>query len=411
MSCFQQLEDLEVKQCPGCMSNLEEDVRAFLCPKCQQVMALGEPQCPKCGLKFKVKALKPKEPKEDDKLLMKLIEWGKPPEGEAAANAEQMTRPDVQQQVTAPTDSDERLKRLSELKESIQDLMDNRSAMLDRMQKRMEAEKARMSEISSMDAKGDSANQVEEEIMALADEMADITMLQAHMESLSDEISSLMGSVEISDVTKERGLAAKALRMKLDAKEKELAELKSREEQLAKKEEMVDHKIQAYAMKKKQLDRDEEDLRLRLTKLEAEREELNRLRGAAADAKTESARDDARNAWLEEQKNLKKRVLGLKSSMASHRTGTGLTIEEIDAAEGDLGNMIADLESQIGGLIAEKAELQKSISDATIVDEDLRKLLITLDQLLGQLPEESIDLFSKSEDFKLYEKMLDRLKI
>jgi DNA repair exonuclease SbcCD ATPase subunit len=411
MSCFQQLEGPEVKQCPGCMSNLEEDVKAFLCPKCKQVMVLGEPQCPKCGLKFKVKALRPKEPKEDDKLLIKLIEWGKPPEGETAAKTEHGARSDEQQPVSTPVASDVRLKRLSELKESIQDLMDNRSAMLDRMQKRMEAEKARMSEIGSMDAKGDSANQVEAEIMALADEMADITMLQAHMESLSDEISSLMGSVEISDATKERGLAAKALRMKLDAKEKELAELKSREEQLARKEEMVDHKIQAYAQKKKQLDKDEEDLKLRLIKLEAEREELKRLRGAAADAKTESARDDARNAWLEEQKNLKKKVLGLKSSVTTHRTGTGLTEEEIAAAEGDLGNMIADLESQIGGLIAEKAELQRNISEATVVDQDLRKLLIILDQLLGQLPEESIEKFSKSEDFKLYERMLDRLKI
>jgi chromosome segregation ATPase len=412
MSCFQLLDDVETKQCPGCMSTLEEDVKAFLCPKCQQVIALGDPQCPKCGLKFKVRAIKPKEEKEDDRFLMKLIEWGKSPRDESGGEAG-LAKDATQDRPVAVDQSpaEDKLKKFSELKESIRDLLANRSDMLERMEKRMESEKSRLAEIAAMDANTGSAEQVEAEIMALADEMADITMLQAHMESLSDEITALMGSAEVSDATKERGLAAKALRMKLDAKERELAELKSREEQLAKKEEMVDRKIQAYAQKKKQLDQEEENLKLRLGKLEDERGELERLKGMAVDAKTDAEKDDARAAWLQEQKMLKKKILGLKSAITSHRTGAGLTAEEIEAAEGDLGNMISDVESQIAGLITEKIDLQKNISEATVVDEDLKKLLKILDQLLGQLPEEAIERFSKSEDFAIYERVLDRFKI
>ncbi len=415
MSCFQLLTDDSVKQCPGCMSNLEEEVKAFFCPKCKQVIALGEPQCPKCGLKFKVRTIKPKEPKEDDRFLMKLIEWGKSPVDEAESEGTIIPSPPAEPPavaaVTSPTRSDESLRKLAELKESVRELVENRSEMLDRMERRMESEKARLAEISSMDPEKASSEQIEAEIMALADEMADITMLQAHMESLSDEITTLMGSADVSDAAKERGLAAKALRMKLDAKEKELAELKAREEQLVSKEQMVDRKIQAYAGKKKQLDQEEESLKLRLGKLEEEREELERLKGMASGAKSETERDEARAAWLEEQKHLKKKVLGMKSAVAAKRTGTGLTEEEIEAAEGDLGNMISDLEAQIAALITEKIDIQKDISEATEVDEDLKKLLKVLDQLLGQLPEEAIERFSKSEEFAIYERVLDRMKL
>ena len=415
MSCFQLLTDGSVKQCPGCLSSLDEEVKAFFCPKCKQVIALGEPQCPKCGLKFKVRTIKPKEPKEDDRFLMKLIEWGKSPEELAEAETHVAPATPTEAPVAAappPTSrSDESLRKLAELKESVRELVANRSEMLDRMERRMEAEKARLAEISSMDPEKASSEQVEAEIMALADEMADITMLQAHMESLSDEITTLMGSSDVSDAAKERGLAAKALRMKLDAKERELSELKAREDQLAAKEQMVDRKIQAYANKKKQLDQEEEALKLRLGKLEDERAELERLKGMATSAKSDTERDDARAAWLEEQKHLKKKVLGLKSAVAAHRTGTGLTEEEIDAAEGDLGNMISDLEAQIAGLITEKIDIQKDISEATEVDEDLKKLLKVLDQLLGQLPEEAIEMFSKSEEFTIYERVLDRMKL
>lgn len=394
------------------MSDLDETVKAFLCPKCKQVMALGEPHCPKCGLKFKVKAIKPPETKEDDQFLVKLIEWGKTPKETGKAEAPPDTR-----EASPPGDlarqasSEEQLKRFTELKESIKELVANRSEMLERMERRMEEEKARLADINAMDSKTSSAEHVEAEIMSLADEMADITMLQAHMESLSDEISALMGSVDVSSAAKERGLAAKALRIKLDAKEKELAELKSREEQLAKKEEMVDRKIQAYAQKKKQLDQEEENLKTRVGKLEQERTELDRLKGMASSATTDAERDEARAAWLDEQKNLRKRVLGMKSTVTDHRTGKGLTEEEIEAAEGDLGTVISELEKQIAELITEKIEIQKKISDATVIDEDLKRLLKILDQLLGQLPEEAIEKFSKSEDFALYERVLKRLEI
>ena len=412
MSCFQLLEP-GVSRCPGCLSELTEEVKAFVCPKCSQVIALGTPMCPKCGLRFKVKTVSPPDRSKDDQFLVKLIEWGGAPKQMASPAETQKTEPGKTppQPPAVAAPPPEKLRRFAELKESIADLMRNRSQMLERMERRIEAEKARLAEITAMEGGSASAEEIEKEIMALADEMADITMLQAHMEALSDQITDLMGSVEVGEETRERGLAARALRMKLDAKEKELAELKAREEQLAMKEEMVDRKIQAYAQKKKQLDIQEGELKARLEKLEEERAELERLRAVAAGARTEAEREQAAAAWKEERDKIKKSIASLRSSIVAHKTGEKPVGAEIDAVEGDLCAIISDLEAQIAELIMEKVELQKRISEASLVDEDLKRLLKVLDQLLGQLPEEVIDKFAKSDDFALYEKVLDRLKI
>lgn len=400
----------EATKCDGCLSELIEQVKAFPCPKCQTIIALGDPQCPTCGLRFKVKTVKSRESGEDDKFLMKLIEWGKAPPGETQ-DAGKTKVEEEQTTATAPSPPEGQLVKLAQLKESVKDLMANRSEMLDRMEKRLAEEKERLASISAMEDKSASPEQVEAEIMALADEMADITMLQAHMESLSDDISSLMESVDVSAATKERGLAAKALRKKLDAKEKEVEELRAKEEQLSKREEMVDRKIQAYASKKKQLDETEKELQTRLTKLEDERAELERLKANATGARTESEREEAREEWLEEQKKLRQQLTVIKSTVAKHRLGKEPTEEEMQAAEGDLDDMIAELEKQIGELIVEKVDLQTKMQEASLMDEDLKRLLKVMDQMLGQLPEDAIERFSKSDEFALYERILDRFKI
>ena len=408
--------EMEATKCQGCLSELTEAVKAFACPKCQTVIALGDPVCPTCGLKFKVKALKPKEPVEDDRFLMKLIEWGKAPPGEKGpaedqqAAAAEKAAPETEKP-GPPPQSEERMRRLAQLKDGIRDLMANRSGMLERMEKRLEEEKTRLSEITSLEGGSADADRVEAEIMSLADEMADITMLQAHMDSLSDEISSLLSSVDVSDATKERGLAAKALRKKLEAKEREVDEFRAKEEQLVKREEMVDRKIQAYAQKKKQLDDTEAGLQQRLEKLEAERAELERLKAIAEGARSDEERERAREAWTEEQERLRQRLSGIRAAVVTHRTGKEPTEEEIKAAEADLGAVIADLEKQISDLILEKVDVQTKMTEATMLDEDLKKLLKVLDQMLGQLPEEAIERFSKSDEFALYERILDKFKI
>ncbi len=59
----------------------------------------------------------------------------------------------------------------------------------------------------------------------------------------------------------------------------------------------------------------------------------------------------------------------------------------------------------------EEHEEIKEKSEPTLLDEDIKKLLVITDDLLGKLPEEVIDEFSKSDDFKLYSKIFSKYKI
>ena len=401
LSCNEKVED-DAKQCPSCLSLLENEVKAFACPRCKTVLALGNSQCPKCNLKFKVRTVN-EGPSDDDKLLEKLIDWGKGP-----VDAGGKIAPTPVPAAVAPQPEVEKLQLL---RMSIEDLVNNRSEMLHKMEKRLEEEKERLSVMKASHDKAPTAAQAEAEVVALAEEMGDLIMLQAHMESLADEITTLIDSFDIGQQAKEKGLAAKALKMKLEEKEKELGELKAKEEQLSKREEMVDRKIKAYASKKRQLDDLEAAMKERLTKLEAERAELDKIRYSAMGASTATEVEAVKNEWKNEQTRLRDKLNILKTAVRTDRPGENGVQQEVQEAEADLDVVIFALEREINDLLTEKSDTDKKLSEAKAMDEDLKRLLRVLDQLLGQLPEEVIDRFSRSEDFALYERILDKLKI
>ena len=58
-------------------------------------------------------------------------------------------------------------------------------------------------------------------------------------------------------------------------------------------------------------------------------------------------------------------------------------------------------------LIVGKKDMEK---EESILDEDIKKILLITDNLLGNLPEKIIDEFVKSKDFALYEKVINKYK-
>ncbi len=392
LECNEQVAS-DVEKCPSCGSDLHEETKAFVCPRCKSVLSLGTPQCPKCNMRFKVRAVAQK-PAEDEKLLVKLIEMERPP---AEAGSQ-------------PAPSPENVGKLAILRASVEDLVKNRSEMLRRMERRLEEEKSRLARIQEMEGRSPTTEHVEAEIEAIAEEMADIAVLQTHMSKLADEITRLIESFEVSQATKDRGLAAKALRHRLDQKEKEIEDLRSKEEELVKREEMVDRKIKAYAAKKKQLDEQEQGLEARLKQLEEERSELQRLKGQAAVALTSDDKREAEAMWVEEQRRLRHRLIDLRS-VVSPRSQSGDTEARIEAAEADVDGTISQLSEEIKGVLSARAELEAKMKEAEEADEDLKKLLKVLDDMLGQLPQQTIDKFSGSEHYAVYERVLKRLNI
>ncbi len=152
----------------------------------------------------------------------------------------------------------------------------------------------------------------------------------------------------------------------------------------------------------------EEDLKLRLTKLDAERAELERLKASAALSGDSMEHAEAVARLQEEQRRVHERLSGIHQKLAGGDTPP----DRGDAsAEADIDRTMSTVEQKIAALVVEKSELQAKITEAKAMDEDIKKVLVVLDEMLGQLPEETIEAFSKSGDFAIYEKMLDRFKI
>ena len=82
--------------------------------------------------------------------------------------------------------------------------------------------------------------------------------------------------------------------------------------------------------------------------------------------------------------------------------------EEIDISDEEISDYIDNLGEEEIGEEEEKVEAKKPES----VDiESIKKVLSYLDELLGNLPDDVIEKFAKSEYFDMYEKILEELGI
>jgi len=96
-------------------------------------------------------------------------------------------------------------------------------------------------------------------------------------------------------------------------------------------------------------------------------------------------------------------------------------LEEINTARSELDEQIKilkELETKWKTWREEREKLLEGIvkpeekaGEEHGVDEDVKKLLTILDELLGELPDEVAERFSKSEGYKLYERVMDKYEV
>jgi hypothetical protein len=175
------------------------------------------------------------------------------------------------------------------------------------------------------------------------------------------------------------------------------------EDQVAKREELVDRKIKGYAAKMK-------DLLLREQDLEARNAEFDRRAEEAADtpevATVEATvtTDPGESARLVEQVNAAaRRIQSLLAKI------TDSPPEE----PGEMGfeRLLDALEEAFGHVLEDRARLEGRLREDAESEDDLRRLMRALDQLLEKLPEEAVTEFANTAEYKLYEHVLDRLKL
>jgi RNA polymerase subunit RPABC4/transcription elongation factor Spt4 len=402
LECKSQV-DRDAERCPSCDSLLDEEVKAFSCPRCRTVLPLGTSECPQCGMKFRAKAVR--RVSETAGGFMDAFQRKRDRVDEQSDDAapQTLTDGDVASEPAEPL-SAEQLDKIRRLAENLDKLSESRSELLSRMEQRHSEEKERLSEMRRVDGTSPRMDLVESEVIALADEIVDITKLHSSMLVIADDISALVESFDVSEEAKERGLAAKAMRLTAGSSGVDDAQLKAREDQVTKREEMVDRKIRGYAAKRKELEEKEVEISAKLGLLEAEKASLEAMRDAGP-GETQAS-NVATDRLREEEEMAVERISRLSSILDGSQGGDGGA-----ALDETLESALVRVESSIKRLLLEKSDAEGKLKEIAEEENEMTRLLKTLDQLLGQLPEPAIQKFTQNDEYKLYERTLARYGI
>lgn len=367
--------DAGAERCEACYSQLEEEVRAFRCPRCENALELGTTQCPTCSMKFKVKTIQPSDGVEDDKMITRLIDWGK------ASKVERPITPRTAPHRDEPLTMGE-VKAVSGLLREMSELADLRAEVASSMGTRISEARERLSRLIDAGPSGQMVDDIEVELASISRDMERIDEVLAKTRSLSEDVARTFSMPGPDELAGHRSISLKLPASLVGGSAAGADELGQREEQLRQREEMVDRKIKAYAQKKRELD-------------SMEAASSTKHRGAAVDVAVGRHGE----------------VAGEYQAALACRVRT---IHEIVATEGacdDVEPCLASLEEHLRRMVVARSELQQMVAQMQEGEKEVKALLKVLDGLLGQLPTEVIDGFSRSEEFKLYERVLDRLNV
>jgi len=426
--------------CRGCGSDFDRIVKAFRCPRCARILPVGAVVCPACGLGFKIRNVSgTKQLTHDEELLVELIDWGKQP-GAPSTGSTSSSDPVKENHLSEAikrTDGsplqDDVLKSPSEQISSEERDITNANSFAensacDGVPEVYHTQETGIDEIHSSestmrhdrsdDSELNTVRSIDGRVKSYertgpadrADSGYPDISQQPRRPVVGNQVPNSVpmppqdNSIIHSEGRRE-GLSNQVLRKMLEERGREVSVLKGREDEIARREAHLERRIRDYATKRRELDN------LRKQSISDEHIPHQDYHAGESidppDFPSDLAVDD-RDSWLKEQTRIKTELIEIRNQM-------GPKDDMIDYypphASGDVLAKIEALEEKIMDISREREEMSARLKRMEACMVDTRDLLRILDQLLGRLPPEVIDEFSRSREFKLYEKVLDDLKI
>jgi len=430
-------------RCGSCGVEFDRIIESFRCPRCSNLLPVGAVACPSCNLGFKVKTVESTDKMtSDDKFLMKLIEWGKQEEGpprpaSAGGRTVRAVKPpppppppppseDVRRVRTVgptravpstppPLASEIRTKKESPAPSSLKLQASGRQTAPGIAVKMPVAPPKT---VERPEPKARAMEPTGREITApTSEQRPDVQQLIAQLEEeskerdrLENEIRELRAMMQKERTVaperpeQEKGLSSQVLKKLLEERDKEIKDLKAREEELARREEHLNRKIRAYSIKMKELEAAQKEGGAPGQQAESATVGQEGERGYETDLV------DEKDEWIKDQSKIKAGLIEIRNQMISSRDAEQVNYYP-SPPSGELLEKIEVLEEKLADANREREELREQLKKLEESRKDVSTLLKVLDQLLGKLPPEIIDEFSKSENFRLYEKVLDDLNI
>jgi len=391
--------------CKSCGVAFDRVTESFRCPRCSNLLPVGAAACPSCGLGFKVRTVG-NAPKmtEDDKFLMKLIEWGKEPEDMPSPKSG-VTRSVKTMPIPPPPPPAQAKPRAPTVKLATKAETKPTAVQPEKKPREMPP----IGE-SSLDASKVSSKEARKEMLGMRQAAVKKEAERAKRPSQLSTIIDITARPKAAEpaqaaIKEQSGLSAQGFKKLLEDRDREIGELKAREEELARREEHLNRRIRSYAIKMKELD----NLRKQTAEGQSNKDEAVSP-GAEEEMQTRTQLLDEKEEWLKDQAKIKMGLIEIRNQIGGKKAAGEINYYPSQLS-GDVVEKIEVLEEKLADISKERDDLHNKIKEMENTKQDVVTLLKVLDQLLGKLPPETIDEFSKSKDFKLYEKVLDELNI
>jgi DNA repair exonuclease SbcCD ATPase subunit len=243
---------------------------------------------------------------------------------------------------------------------------------------------------------------------------------EAEREKLRMQVDEIMGEKE-EIVNIEDGIAEmeRIYRNLLALQE---AELEKKQDALKNRLQTFEEKIEEWTQERNGLKSKEKDLKTRESEIMKKLQEIQQRELNIQD-REKQLKDKMRDLRREELDIMKMKFTGDSSSLETQKgwvkkgEGAQAEVVPVDSNGGpspdqvEINRRIDELEEQVKKAVEERESLRSVNETISKNQVEVKRILKILDDLLEKLPEAEIKRFADSEDFKLYEKVLDEFEM
>jgi len=383
---------LEESRCPGCGEDFTGVIDAGLCGECHAVVTMDTDKCYKCGAKFQ--SVKTEGGLNETEYLSRMLNW----RGLQAQKLSGITPPptlDPAAMMAAAASSalgPQPVNVLFQLAEPLEKVLKLRRKRLEQMDGLIAEAKQRIDELGEAP---DPINQKEKlRLKRWIDETQmereDLATIENSMMEMEKVYKNLLALQQVEIQTKEESIRMRldSVGAELERMEKEKLTIQERENEIKRREDELRKILERIDEKEKELSSLERLLTDRVKESEDHKKKLD-------DAERQLEKDK----WMAAQRQLQSQLIAMRNGDAGAQAGE---------RAGEMDARLSELEQRMQGLAKERDEMLQNKEETNRLLFDINRLLKVLDDLLGQLPKNVIKRFANSEEYKLYETVLQK---
>ena len=392
------------EKCEKCGAVFEGFMDAVLCPICNSVNPAAAKECKKCSAKFpEVQTVevvpKPQEGSPEEEYLRNILRLSRE-KAKARLGQTAPAEPSGSEPVSmteADREQGDMEAYLWKLAEPFEKMIDRRKQRLEQMDALIERARSRIKalEASTNDIEVREREELKRQIEELLLEKEDILKIEEGLVDMENTYRNILRMQQDELKSKETALRARieAFRMELEKRERTFGQMRERESDIVRREDEFRVLMNRLHEREREIEKREELLRDKARLLDERHHTLS-----------EAEVDLERRRWALEQR-------ATAAGMPGKPGETLITVGPAAQEMTELKARMAQMEEQMEKLQIEKAELANAQKSLQEFRDTIKGVMKDLDDLLGELPDEKIRRFAKSDRFAAYEKIMSELEL